>query len=95
MVEVGEVCVEVAGGAGEGSAFGALVKQVVDAGVEDFADAGQDVQAWGDFAVLVAGDLAGVGADGFGEVGLGPAAFGAQRLEAAAVEGAGVCCTIR
>jgi len=58
---------------------------VVDGDVEDFADAGQDVEAGGDAAVFVAGDLAGVGAGLLGEVGLGPAAFGAQGLEAVAV----------
>ena len=56
--------------------------EVVEAGVEGFGDAGGDVEAGGDAAVFVAADLAGVGADLFGELALGPAVFGAEFLDA-------------
>lgn len=89
LVEVGEACVDVAAGCVEGAALGVVDEQVVDGEVEGLGHADDGFEAGGDLVVLVAGDLAGVGVDLGGELGLGPAGFGAQRLEAVAVEGAG------
>lgn len=50
-------------------------EEVVDGDVERFGDADDGVEGWGDAAVLVAADALRVGADAFGELGLGPAGF--------------------
>lgn len=44
----------------EWSSGGVIEDEVVEAGVEGFGDAGERVEAGGDAAVFVAGDLAGV-----------------------------------
>ena len=77
MVEVGEAVAEAGVGCVQGPSGGGVDDEVVQGDVEGFGDADQGVQGRGDAPVFVSGDLAGVGADGFGELGLGPAAFGA------------------
>jgi len=65
----------------EGSVGDVVEDEVVEAGVEGLGDAGEGVEAGGDFAVFVAADLAAVAAGGFGELGLGEACFAAEGFD--------------
>ena len=56
-------------------------EEIVGADVEDFGEADDGFGGGAHAAVFVAADLAGVGADLGGEIGLGPAVFGPELLE--------------
>lgn len=86
-VECGEI-VELGGelvvGAGEGSSGCGVDEEVVDGDVEGLGEGDEGVDAGGDAFVFVAADSLAVGADGFAELGLGPAVFFAEGSDAVA-----------
>jgi hypothetical protein len=75
VFEVVEPLAEVVVGGVERPAGDVVDEEVVEGHVEGFGDADQGVGGGGDAPGLIAADAAGVGADAFAELGLGPASF--------------------
>jgi hypothetical protein len=78
FADVAEAVTEAVVGPVEGTSGDVFEHQVVHGDVQHFGDAGDagdDVEGGGDAPVLVAADLAGVGADLGGQFALGPAGF--------------------
>jgi len=84
--EGGEEVGQGVGGGVQGPAGRVGDDEVVHGDVEGLGDANDGVQAGGELAAFVAGDLPGVGVDLVGEVGLGPAGLGAQLAQAVGLE---------